>query len=142
MDAVTGLRDEQDWLPQAGVHQAGRGAVVREPQAAEPARSQKEQVQTDAMAGRAERKQRAFVRLELESAPRRVRLAEPQSWRRREPELPEEQEARKPPQARPEVLRDDDERRGKLLPWPAFPPALRIPRQRQCQLVPEWRGEP
>ena len=49
--------------------------MVRKPQAAEPARSLKEQVQTDAVAGRAERKQRAFVRLELESAPRRVRLA-------------------------------------------------------------------
>ena len=58
MDAVTGLRVEQDWLLQAGAHQAGRGAVVRElrgvvrkPQAAEPARSLKEEAQTDAMAG-------------------------------------------------------------------------------------------
>src|SRR5260221_7119884 len=82
MGAVTGLLDGQDWLLQGGAHEAGRGAVVREmrgvvpePQAAEPARSLKEQAQTDAVAGRTERKQRAFVRLELESAPRQSRQA-------------------------------------------------------------------
>jgi len=75
-------------------------------------------------------------------AGQRVRRAAQQAWPRPEPELPEEQEVWKPLQARPEVLRDDDGRRGKLLPWPAFPPGLRIPQQRQCLLVPEWRGEP
>jgi hypothetical protein len=194
MDAVTGLRDERDWLLQAAAHQAGRGAVARElrgavlePQDAEPTRLLKERVQTDAVADQLKQKWQAFVVLALESAPRlvrqalrpqeqfvedaplakelemvserpeawqrallqgwilaerRVRLAAPRSWRRPEPELAEEQEVRKPLQARPEVQRDDDGRRAKLLPWPAFPPGLRIPRQRQCLLVPEWRGEP
>jgi len=49
MDAVTGLQDERDWLPQAAVHQVELGAVVRElrgvvlePQDAEPTRLLKE----------------------------------------------------------------------------------------------------
>ena len=72
----------------------------------------------------------------------RVRLAAQPFWRRPELELPEERAARERLQARWEEPRDDDERHGKLLPWPAFPPVLRIPRRRQCRLVPEWRGEP
>jgi hypothetical protein len=90
---------------------------------------------------RPEARQRALLQ-GLILAGQRVRLAAEQSWQRPEPELREQQEVRKPLQARPEVQRADDERRAKLLPWPAFPPRPRIPRQRQCLLVPEWRGEP
>jgi hypothetical protein len=60
---VTELRDEQDWLLQAGAHQVERGVAVRElrgavlePQDAEPTRLMKERVETGAMPGQLEQK--------------------------------------------------------------------------------------